>query len=420
MTVARRPVPAETRVPRRRPQLLGPFAFREFRLLWTGMLVANFGSWMQFTALGFYVAKMAPNVAIGSFYIGLLGASRMVPVLLCSPIAGVVADCYPRRRTLLITNTALTVLSLALAAATLSEHGALWLIMTISALSAAVQSFDNPARQSWVSLLVPRELVGNAIGLNSLSFNGPAVIGPPVAGLLIAAVGVPACMAANAVAAAWVTLMVFFMTAAPATKTRSGSFIQTFAEGVRFIYRHPVLRWIILMIVVTSLSVRSYGFLLPAYAVHVLDLNAGGLGWLMGASGLGAMTGALTVASFSLRRRSTMWIVALTTSATGVAALGLSHGVWAAAVILFAVSLGTQTFVGCSNILTQTLAPEEMRGRAMSVYTMVMLGLIPGGALICGTIAAVVDLRIVFVVAGVLASFVGLWVYATQPRLRAS
>ena len=201
---------------------------------------------------------------------------------------------------------------------------------------------------------------------------------------------------------------------------RRSSFLRSFTEGIRFVYRHAVLRWVILMIVVTSLSVRSYNFLLPAFAVHELGQDANGLGWLMGAAGFGAMCGALSVAWLQPRRRSAMWIVALLLATAGVAALGFSHGIWAAALILFLVSGGTQAFAGSSNVLTQTLAPEEMRGRAMSVYTMVMLGLVPGGALICGSIAMLVDLRIVFIGAGALACAVGLWVYFAHPRLRAA
>ena len=419
MTVASRTAAAETRVPRR-AQLWGPFGFRDFRLIWVGMVFANFGTWIQFTALGYYVAKLAPNVAVGAFYIGLLGASRMIPVLICSPIAGVVADCFPRRRTLLLTNGVLTLLGIALAVVTWYDLGSLPVLMTISGLTAAAQSFDNPARQSWVSLLVPREMIGNAIGLNSLAFNGPAVIGPPIAGLVIAAVGVPTCMIANAVTAAWVMLMVFFMKPVPAMAKRRGTFLVSFGEGIRFIYAHPVLRWVILMIVVTSLTVRSYNFLLPAFAVHELGLSASGLGLLMGAAGFGAMCGALSVAWLQHRRRSSQWIVALMLATAGVTALGLSNGIWWTALILFVVSGGTQAFAGASNVLTQTLAPEEMRGRAMSVYTMVMLGLVPGGALICGSIAMLVELRVVFVGAGILACATGLWVYLAHPRLRAS
>lgn len=419
MTVAARAA-VEARVPAARSGIWGPFGFRDFRLLWIGMLFANVGTWMQFTALGYYIAKLAPNVALGAFDIGLLGASRMVPVLLLSPVAGVVADTCPRRRTLLLTNSTLCVLAVALAVATVAERSPLWVLMAISALTAATQSFDNPTRQSWVSLLVPRELVGNAIGLNSLAFNGPAVIGPPIAGVVIALVGIPACMVVNAATALFVTGMIFFMTPAAALTTRHGSFARSFVEGIRFVYRHRVLRWVILMIVVTSLTSRSYNFLLPAYAVHDLGLDAGGLGLLMGAAGSGAMTGAFAVAATQVRRRSRMWIAALVLSTGGVALLGVCNAMWTAAILLFAVSLGTQAFAACSNILTQTLAPEEMRGRAMSVYTMVMLGLVPGGALLCGSLAMLVDLRWVFAGAGTCAAVVGIAVYVASRSLRAS
>jgi MFS family permease len=140
----------------------------------------------------------------------------------------------------------------------------------------------------------------------------------------------------------------------------------------------------------------------------------------MGAAGFGAMCGALSVAWFHHRRRSRQWIIALMIATVGVSALGFSSGVWWTALVLFLVSGGTQAFAGASNVLTQTLAPEEMRGRAMSVYTMVMLGLVPGGALLCGSLAMLVDLRVVFIGAGALASVVGLWVYLAHPRLRAS
>jgi MFS family permease len=403
-----------------RPGLTAPFAYRDFRLMWFGMIFGNIGVWVQFTAMGYYVAKLAPNVALGSFYIGLLGASRMIPVLLCSPIAGVVADRFPRKRTLLITNVLLTLLAIALALVIWLDRASLAVILAISAGFAATQSFDNPTRQSWVSLLVPRALVGNAIGLNSLAFNGPAVIGPPIAGLLISAIGVPACMAFNALASIWVVISIASMTPMPAKELGRASFVVAFREGIGFVFGHQALRWVMLMLVVTSLSTRSYIFLTPAYAVHSLALDAAGLGWLMGASGVGAMCGALAVAALHARRRSTLWFIALLLSTGGVFVLGLGHGFWMAAITLFVVGFGTQAFVGTSNILTQTLAPEHMRGRAMSVYTMLMLGLVPGGALLVGSLAMIFDLRWVFVVAGIFAVGVGTWTYAAHPRLRAT
>ncbi|HEY5339431.1 MAG TPA: MFS transporter, partial [Candidatus Aquilonibacter sp.] len=190
---------SERPVPNPQGSFLGAFRYRDFTLLWSGLLVGNIGTWMQFTALGYYVAKLAPNAGIGSFYIGLLGASRMVPVLIASPFAGVIADRYPRRRILLSTNVMTAILAVMLAIALMTDTATLPVVLTISAFQAATQSFDAPARQSWVPMMVPRELIGNAIGLNSFAFNAPSVVGPPLAGLLIAASGIAPCMILNAI-----------------------------------------------------------------------------------------------------------------------------------------------------------------------------------------------------------------------------
>ena len=189
-------------------------------------------------------------------------------------------------------------------------------------------------------------------------------------------------------------------------------------DGITFIYRHRVLRWVFLMMVVTALSVRSYNFLLPAYAVHVGHRCARARAMMASRGRRGV--GALAVAAFNMRRRATMWIVGADAGhrrRRGARLLAGDRGGRAGPVPR---ERRDASFTGSSNILTQTLAPEEMRGRAMSVYTMVMLGLVPGGALICGSIAMLVDLRIVFVGAGVLACTVGLWVYLAHPRLRAA
>ncbi len=318
----------ELAVPNRQGSFLGPFHHRDFSLLWSGLLVGNIGTWMQFTALGYYVAKLAPNAGLGSFYIGLLGASRMVPVLLVSPLAGVVADRYPRRPILLTTNLLTALLAVLLSLALFTGTASLWVVLLLSALQAATQSFDAPARQSWVPMLVPRELVGNAIGLNSFAFNAPQVAGPPLAGIVIAATGVAPCMTINAILKFAVVLAIVLMKPSPASSTKRESFATAFVDGIRFVFDHSVLRWVYLMLVVSALSVRSYNFLLPAYAVHVLHTDARGLGWLMASTGI--------------------------------------------------------------------------------------------GALVMGSIARFVDLRLVFVGSGALATVVGIWTYFAHPKLRAS
>jgi MFS family permease len=174
------------------------------------------------------------------------------------------------------------------------------------------------------------------------------------------------------------------------------------------------------MMIVTALSVRSYTFLLPAYAVHVLNTDARGLGGLMASSGVGAVVGALLIAAFNVRKRAVIWFVAGLIASLGVATLGLINGVGWAALVLGFVGLGTQSFIGSSNILIQTLAPDGMRGRAISVYSMIALGLVPGGALVIGTIARFSDLRLVFTCAGLICAAIGVWTFCAHPKLRAS
>jgi MFS family permease len=408
----------EPRIADARPSAWAAFAYRDFALLWGGLLVSNLGTWMQFTALGYYVASLAPDARVGAFDIGLIGAARAVPVLLLSPFAGVVADRYPRRRVLFITNSITSLLSFALFALVATYHAPLWTLMIVSGLQAATQSFDAPARQSWVPLMVPREFVGGAIGLNSVAFNAPSVVGPPLAGLLIAGIGVAPCFLVNAATTLAVLAALTFMKPAPPSSRRRGNVVEAIVEGVRFLIRHPVLRWVVLLLVVTSLTIRPYNFLLPAYALHVVHTDALGLGWLMAASGAGAIGGAFFTAASGDDRRGIIWAVSAVAAGAGVAALGLTSHVGLAAAILGIVGLATLSFIGSSNILLQTLAPDEMRGRVVSVYSMILLGLVPLGSLIVGSIAAVFELRWTFVAAGALACAIALGVAFTQPEVR--
>jgi MFS family permease len=422
MTTGERKIAAAERpVPHPRGSFLGPFGYRDFSLLWSGLLIGNIGTWMQFSGLGYYVATLAPNGGVASFYIGLLGASRMIPVLLASPFAGVVADRYPRRQILLSTNIMTAVLAVLLALAIFTDSATLPVVLIISAFQAATQSFDAPARQSWVTLMVPRELVGNAIGLNSFAFNAPSVIGPPLAGLLITASGnsVAPCMILNAIVKFAVVAAIIFMKPSAASSTQRTPFVEAFLEGVRYIAGHLALRWVFIMLIVSALSVRSYSFLLPAYGVHVIHTNALQLGYLQAASGIGAVGGALVIAAATVRRRSLIWFVAAVVASLGVASLGLTNAFPVAAVLLVIVGLGTQAYISTSNVLVQTLAPDEMRGRAVSIYSMIMLGLVPGGALVIGTLARFLDLSTVFVGSGLLCAVLACWTYITHPKLRA-
>jgi predicted MFS family arabinose efflux permease len=266
--------------------------------------------------------------------------------------------------------------------------------------------------------MVPREYVGGAIGLNSIAFNAPSVVGPPLAGLLIGGVGVAPCFLANAGLTLAVVVVLAFMKPAPPSSSRRGNVLSAIVEGVRFLSGHPVLRWVVLLLVIVSLTIRPYSFLLPAYAIHVVHTDARGLGWLLASTGVGAICGAFFTAATGGDRRGRIWLISAGLASAGVALLGLTTQIGIAAAILSVVGLATLSFIGSSNILLQTLAPDDMRGRVVSVYSMVLLGFVPLGSLLLGSLATALELRWTFVLAGVIACLCALAIAATQPAVR--
>ncbi|HEY9180983.1 MAG TPA: MFS transporter [Candidatus Baltobacteraceae bacterium] len=410
----------ERPLPKREVTLFSSLRFRDFRLLWFGLLISNLGSWMQLTATGYFIAKLAANPHTASLYLGFQGLGRAIPVLLLSPLAGLVADTLPRRRVLYWTNTIMALLALLLAIfTTLGWMNIVGLIL-INSANAAAMSFDSPARQSWVPLMVPREYIGNAIGLNSVAFNAPAVIGPAVAGILIASIGIAGSFYVNAVATmAVVVALMFMQPAPPSATTRDEPFLRSVAQGLRFLFAHKILGAIITVFIVTALLVRPYSSLLPAFVVNTLHANAKGLGVAIAATGIGGFAGALLTAYLGTReRRGVIWAASAFVMSAGVLSLGFIWNLWLSLPVLFVIGTATLTFLGVSNTLIQTLSPDEVRGRAVSVYTMVALGFVPGGALIIGALGSTLSLHTGFLIVGATSAIVTLYYWFARPILR--
>ncbi|HZZ64423.1 MAG TPA: MFS transporter [Candidatus Baltobacteraceae bacterium] len=409
----------ERSFPPRRISLFASLQFKDFRLLWTGLLISNLGSWMQLTATGYFIAKLAGSAHTASLYLGFQGLARAVPVLLLSPIAGLVADTWPRRRILFWTNSVMAMLALLLAVlTTLGLMNIVGLIL-INAATAAAMSFDAPARQSWVPLMVPRQYIGNAIGLNSVAFNSPAVVGPAVAGILIASIGIAGSFYVNAVATLAVVVALLFMEPAPPSTSAREPFLPSIAYGLRFLYTHRILAWVITVFIATAVLVRPYSTLLPAFVVNTLHANAKGLGIAIAATGVGGFAGALLTAYLGSReQRGIIWSFSAIVMSLGVAGLGLIWNLWLTLPVLFIIGTATMTFLGASNTLIQTLSPDDVRGRAISVYSMVALGLVPGGALVVGAIGSILGLHRAFLIVGGVTAAFALWVYVSRPVLR--
>jgi MFS family permease len=409
----------ERPLPRREITLFSSLGFRDFRLLWFGLLISNLGSWMQLTATGYFIAKLAGNPHTASLYLGFQGLGRAIPVLLLSPLAGLVADTLPRRRVLFWTNTVMSLLALLLAVFTSLGWMNIVGLILINSANAAAMSFDSPARQSWVPLMVPREYIGNAIGLNSVAFNAPAVIGPAIAGILIASIGIAGSFYVNAVATLAVVVALLFMRPAPpSATTRDEPFLRSIAQGLRFLFGHKILGAVATVFIVTALLVRPYGTLLPAFIVNTLHVNAKGLGIAIAATGVGGFAGALLTAYLGAReRRGIVWAVSAIIMSLGVLSLGFIWNLWISLPALFVIGTATMTFLGASNTLIQTLSPDNVRGRAISVYTMVALGFVPGGALIVGGLGSALGLHKAFIIVGAACGLVAIWFWLTRPIL---
>jgi len=415
-----RPSPQlEAAVPRRRPSVLAPFRYRDFRLLWSGLLVSNLGTWMQLTTLGYIVVQLAGSPRLAALDVGILGASSAVPVLLFSPFAGVAADRFARRRVLFVTNSVEVVAALTLAILATTHRLALWEIFVIAGIRSTGQSFDAPARQSWVPLLVPREFLGNAIGLNSVAFNAPSVVGPPIAGFLILYVGIATSFYVNAVLTLAVVVALVFMRSPPPSSTVRESVFASIFAGVRFLATHHVLRSVVLLLIASCLFVRPFQQLLPAYAAHVVHVDARGLGFLLAAVGTGAILGSLLTAVIGARRRGAVWYGSAVVMSLGVVVLGTVHVFAVALLVLAVLGLAVLSFAGSSNVLLQTLSPDDMRGRAISVFSMIILGLVPAGSLLLGLLASFVGLSPALISGGLAFLAIGLLVWTTNAELRA-
>jgi len=362
------------------------FRHRNFRVFFAGYVVSLTGIWMQRVAQAWLVLDLTGS----AFYVGLIDALGTLPVLLFSLYAGVVADRVSKHRMVIATQTAAMVVALAFATMVWVDRTTVGAIAVLAFLLGAANAFDIPARQSFFVEIVGKDDLASAIALNSSAFNATRAVGPAVAGILIGLVGVAACFLFNglsylAVLAALIAMKLpaFRRSAAPARSAWSN-----ITEGLRYVAAEPRTRVLLLNIAVLSICGLPALTLLPVLAKLELGQGAREYGWMMSAVGAGALIGALGVATFATRMpkgRVVGWAGAL--FGLSVAALGLSGSVPAALLILTALGLAMITTTALTNTLLQTLVPDELRGRVVSVYAFAFVGMAPIGALLAGAAA---------------------------------
>ncbi len=340
---------------------------------------------MQNVAQSWLVYRLTGSEAL----LGLVSFAGLMPIFVLSPFGGAIADRGDRRRILIATQTASLLAALVLALLTLLGTVTVWQVVGVALALGVVNAVDVPTRQAFVPSLVGEEDLVNAIALNSTMFNGARILGPAVAGVVLAAVGEGWCFAANAASFLAVIVGLAMMTVpahVPERQTRST--LARIAEGFRFVWVNVPIRALLLLLAVVSLTGMPYTVLMPVFADQVLHGGPRSLGLLMAASGCGALGGALLLAARRGIRGLGLW-VALAAGGFGVSLVlfSLSRSLWLSIGLLVPGGFAMIVQMASSNTLVQSMVPDPLRGRVMSVYSMMFLGVAPFGSLLAGLLA---------------------------------
>jgi MFS family permease len=364
---------------------LRAFRHRNYRLFFAGQLTSLVGTWMQTVAQSWLVYRLTGSATL----LGLVGFASQFPIFLLSPVAGAVADMYPRRRTMIVIQSLMMLLAFPLAVLTLMHRIQVSDVIVLAILLGFVNAFDIPVRQSFVAEMVGREDLINAIALNSSMMNGARIIGPAVAGILVSVVGEGWCFFLNGLSYLAVIIGLIFITAGNnRPREHEGSRIEAILEGFRFALHTRPVRALLLLLGVVSLMGMPYSVLMPIFADKILKGGAKGLGLLMGSSGVGALLGAAVLAGRQGVRGLGNWVMfACAGFGTSLMLFSLSRNFWFSTLLLLPVGFSMMVQMASSNTLIQSMVPDRLRGRVMALYSMMFLGMAPFGALLSGILA---------------------------------
>src|SRR5882762_4575144 len=403
---------------------------RNFQLFFSGQLISLVGTWMQSVAQSWLVYRLTGS----GLLLGAVGFASQIPVFLVAPIGGITADRANRKHVVIATQVASMLLAFALAALTLSGKIQVWHIFVLASLLGVVNAFDIPGRQAFLVDMVGKEDLMNAIALNSLMFNGARVIGPAVAGILVAKLGEGWCFFVNGVSYIAVIIGLLMMKVhAPARASKQTPPLEHIIEGFQFVSRTAPIRALMLLLGLVSITGMPYVVLMPIFADRILhsggqelasllgstDLGAMRLGILMGATGVGAMLGALTLAMRSGVKGLGRWItVCCAGFGLSLTLFAFSKSFWLSAILLLPVGYFVMLQMACSNTLIQVMVPDALRGRAMAVYSMMFMGMAPLGALLGGALSDRLGAPVTVAIGG-LATLGGAWWFGLQlPKIR--
>ena len=400
------------------PRLLRALRHRNYRLFFGGQSVSLIGTWITRVATSWLVYRLTGSALL----LGVVGFCGQIPTLLLSPVAGVLVDRHDRHRILVITQVLSALQSLALALLALPGIITVREILVLQVVQGVINAFDTPARQSFiVDMIEDRADLPNAIALNSSMVNGSRIIGPSIGGVIIAAVGEGWCFMIDAISyVAVIASLLAMLVAKKPPRDQNTRVVEELRAGFTYVSRSVPMRSALLLLALVATMGMPYTVLMPAIASGVLHGGAHTLGFLMTASGLGALAGALYLASrSSVLGLGRAMVVATIAFGVGLVAFSLSHVVWLSLLLLPIVGGGMMVETASTNTILQTIVEERMRGRVMSFYTMAFLGTAPLGSLIAGIAADRIGAPMTIFFGGLACVAAGIWFAVRLPAIRA-
>lgn len=397
------------------PGVFAALGFRNYRLWFAGQLGSLVGTWMQATAQAFLIYQLTHSPA----YLGYAGFASGAPAVL-GLFGGVVSDRMPRRILLLITQTTMMILAAILAALVFAHLVEPWHIIALSLGLGIANAFDAPARQSFVAELVDRDYLTNGIALNAIMFNLARAAGPAAAGAVYGAFGAGFCFLVNAFSFLAVIVALLAIRTVASEKRKAESLRIEIAEGIGFAFGHPVIRIILLIVAMVAIFGLGYITIIPAWTVTMLGGSALEIGLLQGAQGLGALLGAFAIAAFARGSRGKMLLTGLLLFPLAILGFAMSRNVILSGLLLVAGGFFVMFVFNLANAIVQTIVPDHLRGRVISVYTLCFLGTMPIGSIVAGALAEWKGELFTVILGGVVLSVfaVSAWFLARPLRAR--
>ncbi len=384
--------------------------YRNYRLFFSGQSLSLIGTWIQRVAVPWLIYSMTGS----AFLLGVVGFASQIPTFILSPIAGVLTDRWDRYRILLTVQILAMFQAFVLTGLFYTDTIQVWHVIVLSVVLGLINAFDIPARQALVVDLVEDKAdLGNAIALNSSMVNSARLVGPSVAGILIASAGEGACFLLNGVSYIFViTTLLLMRVNREMVRARTRHILHELKEGFSYTFGNVPIRAIILLLALMSLMGIPYAVLMPVFAKEILKGGSHTYGFLMGASGLGAFSGAIYLAS----RKSVLGLGRILPLSAGMFGLGLiifamSRFFWLSLILMVITGLGMMLQIAAGNTIVQTIVDDDKRGRVMSIYAMAFVGTAPFGSFLAGSAASVIGAPATLVIGGA-ACFAGALVFA--------